>query len=106
MTERKTDILNLRLDAALAKEIDRIAEWRGLTASEVARDLLQYGVAVERDLESEELKRSYDGPRINRKAENTHVSIKAEYRFYTLAELAAIQDDINRGDVVEHRYES
>ena len=59
MAERKTGVLNLRLDQALAREIDRIAEWRGKSASEVARDLLQYGVTVERALEAEELKRPY-----------------------------------------------
>jgi predicted transcriptional regulator len=104
MTERKTDVLNLRLDPSLAKEIDRIAEWRGKTASEVARDLLQYGVAVERDLEAEELKRPYGSPRIDRNAENTRVLIDARYRFYTVAELAAFETDLDEGNVVEHEY--
>lgn len=104
MTERKTDVLNLRLDSSLANEVDRIAEWRGKTASEVARDLLQYGIAVERDLEAEELKKPFTSPRINRNADNTRIVVEARYRFYTVAELAAFDDDIERGDVVEHRY--
>jgi metal-responsive CopG/Arc/MetJ family transcriptional regulator len=104
MTERKSDILNLRLDPALAREIDRIADWRGKTASEVARDLLQYGIAVERDLEAEELKQPFGSPRINRGAENTRVLIEAKYRFYTVAELARFEREIEEGDVVETRY--
>jgi predicted nucleic acid-binding Zn-ribbon protein len=36
--DKKTDVLNLRLDPALAAEIQRIADWRGTSASEIARD--------------------------------------------------------------------
>jgi hypothetical protein len=104
MTERKTDILNLRLDPSLAQEIDRIAEWRGRTASEVARDLLHYGIQAERELEAEELKRPFHGVPIDRSAENVHVVVEARYRFYTVAELSARDDAIERGDVVEHKY--
>jgi hypothetical protein len=88
MTERKTDILNVRLDSALAAEIDRIAGWRGTSASEVARDLMRFGVAVERDLQAEELRRPYGGPPIDRSAENVSVAIEARYRFYTEREVA------------------
>jgi hypothetical protein len=45
--ERKTDVLNLRRDPALAGEIQPIAEWRGTSASEIARELMRHGVAVE-----------------------------------------------------------
>ena len=38
--DKKTDVMNLRLDPALAGEIQRIAEWRGTTASEIARELM------------------------------------------------------------------
>jgi hypothetical protein len=105
MTERKTDILNLRLDPSLAREIDRIAEWRGKSASEVARDLLHYGIAAERDLEAEELKRPFGSSSINRSADNVHVVVEARFRFYTVAELAAIETQIEEGNVIERRYE-
>jgi hypothetical protein len=90
MTERKTDILNLRLDPSLAREIDRIAEWRGKTASEVARDLLQYGIAVERDLEAQELRRPYGVGPVNRHADDVRIKIEAGFHFLSRAELAEI----------------
>ena len=67
-TEKKTDVMNLRLDPALAGEIQRIAEWRGTTASEIARELMRHGVAVERQLEAQELQRSYEYSKIDRDA--------------------------------------
>src|SRR5919106_2658821 len=88
MTDKKTDVLNLRLDAALAKEIDRIAAWRGKTASEVARELLQYGVRVERDLEAQELRRGYEAGSVDRTSENIRVLINAELKFMSYRELA------------------
>ena len=104
MTERKTDILNVRLDPTIAAEIDRIASWRGQSASEVARELLGFGIAVERQLEAEELRRPYGSPPLNRRAENVDVSISAKFRFYTVAELGRIEEDIEMGNVVETRY--
>lgn len=101
MTPRKTDILNVRLDAELAEEIERIAAWRGKTASEVARDLLRLGVSAERDLEAEELKRPYGNARINRNAANVRVVVEAHYRFYTMAEMAEFDQAYETGDVVE-----
>jgi hypothetical protein len=98
MTERKTDVLNLRLDASLAGEIDRIAQWRGKTASEVARELLQYGVAVERDLEAEELRRHYSAGHLDRNAESVRIDIEARYRFLSPPELAAIEAAINEAE--------
>lgn len=102
MTERKTDILNVRLDPALAEEIDRIAEWRGQSASEIARELLKFGIAAERQLEAEELRRPYGSAPIDRNAENVSVLIDAKFRFYTVAERAAFEQAIESGDVVEH----
>jgi hypothetical protein len=94
MTEKKTDVLNLRVDPALSTEIDRIAAWRGKTASEVARDLLQYGVRVERDLEAQELRRAYDRGSVDRNAENVRVVINAELKFLSYRELAdALSED-------------
>ena len=106
MTERKTDMLNVRLDSALAAEIDRIAGWRGKSASEVARDLMRFGVAVERDLQAEELRRPYDSPPINRNARNVRVAIEARYRFYTENEVAELDQEIDNGDAVRMDYES
>lgn len=104
MTERKTDVLNVRLDPTTAAEIDRIAEWRGQSASEIARELLKFGIAVERQLEAEELRRSYGSAPIDRQAENVDVRIDAKFRFYTVADLAQRDRDIEEGNVVEHRY--
>ena len=101
MTERKTDVLNLRLDPSLAAEIDRIAAWRGLSASEVARDLLKLGIEAERHLQAEELRRPYGSPVIDRNAENVRVVVEARYRLFTVAEMAAIYDQLDTGEVVE-----
>ena len=64
---KKTDVLNLRLDPALAAEIQRIAEWRAnRPLSEIARELMRHGVTVERQLEAQELHRPYEHARIER----------------------------------------
>jgi len=104
MTERKTDILNVRLDPTTAAEIDRIAEWRGQSASEIARELLKFGIAVERQLQGEELRRPYGSAPIDRQAENVDVRIDAKFRFFTAADLAHRDQDIEEGNIVEHRY--
>jgi len=104
MTERKTDILNVRLDPTTAAEIDRIAEWRGQSASEIARELLKFGIAVERQLEGEELRRPFGSTPVDRQAENVDVRIEAKFRFYTVAELDQFERDVQEGNVVEHRY--
>jgi hypothetical protein len=87
VTERKTDVLNLRLDASLAREIDRIAEWRGKTASEVARELLTFGVSVERQLEANELQQHYTNRRL-RESENVEIRIEAKLHVLNYRELA------------------
>lgn len=87
MTQRKTDVLNLRLDPSLSEEIDRIAERRKKSASEVARDLLQYGVAVERDLEAAELRMPYTAGPVDRDAVETRVVIEGKFLFYSRREL-------------------
>jgi hypothetical protein len=86
--DKKTDVLNLRLDAPLAAEIQRIAERRGMSASEIARDLIRYGVAVERQLEAQELRRSYDSPRIDRDPTFGYLNLDARWVWYTQEELA------------------
>jgi hypothetical protein len=87
MTERETkrEVLNLRLGEALASEIDRIAERRGTSASEVGRTLLEHGVRVERLLEAQELRRHYaSGPYSRGEGE---IEITARFRPYTRLEL-------------------
>ena len=61
--ERKLrDVLNVRLDEPLAREIRRIASAQGKTESEVARTLLSYGAEVERRLEAQRLRRHHAAP--------------------------------------------
>ena len=49
---RKREILNVRLDEPLARELGRIAAVQGISESEVARTLLGYGIEVIRRLEA------------------------------------------------------
>ena len=53
------DVLNVRVDARLAAEVDRIAGLQETSASEAARKLLQYGIEVARKLEADDLMRPY-----------------------------------------------
>ena len=92
MTERKTDVLNLRLDPSLGKEIERIAEWRGKTASEVARELLTFGVTVERQLEADELRKHYTSRGL-RESENVEIRIDAKLHVLSYRELADRRDN-------------
>ena len=95
MTERKTDVLNIRVDAALAAEIDRIAKWRGTTASEIARELIKLGIRVERQIEAQELKQSYGDSHIDRDADRGYLKVDAEWVWYTLRDLAQQQEDLD-----------
>jgi hypothetical protein len=92
MTERKTDVLNLRLDPGLAREIERIAEWRGKTVSEISRELLTFGVTVERQLEASELQQPYTAGR-SRESENVEIRIDARLHVLSYRELADRQAD-------------
>jgi predicted transcriptional regulator len=92
-SEKKTDVLNLRLDPALAAEIQRIADWRGSTASEIARELMRHGVTVERQLEAQELRRSYENSKIDRQTGSGHLKIEASWEWYTARELAEMEED-------------
>lgn len=93
MTERKTDVLNIRVDAGLAAEIDRIAKWRETTASEIARELIKLGIRVERQIEAQELKQSYEGEHIDRSPDRGYLKVDAEWVWYTLSDLARQQED-------------
>jgi hypothetical protein len=54
--ERKLrEVLNVRLDEPLSREIRRIADVQSRSESEVARQLLAYGAEVERRLEAQRL---------------------------------------------------
>lgn len=93
MTERKTDVLNLRVEPDLAAEIDRIAEWRGATASEIARELIKLGIRAERQLQAQELKRPYQNQRIDRDPERGYLKVDAEWVWYTPAELREMEEE-------------
>jgi hypothetical protein len=54
------EVLNLRIDKALADEVARIASRREASESEVARMLLGWGVEAHRAMEAKELLRPYD----------------------------------------------
>jgi hypothetical protein len=81
------------MDPALAAEIQRIAEWRGTSASEVARELIRHGVAVERQLEAQELRRPYEHSKIERDAERGYLKIQAEWVWYSIRELQEIEEE-------------
>src|SRR5215218_700915 len=83
--DTKREVLNLRLGEGLASEIDRIAERRGKSASEVARELLEHGVTVERQLEAQELRRHYASGLLDRN--EGVVEVSARFRPYTRLEL-------------------
>jgi predicted transcriptional regulator len=89
---KKTDVLNIRMDPALAAEIQRIAEWRGSSASEVARELIRHGVTVERQLEAQELRRPYERSRIERDLDRGYLKIEAEWVWYSWKELQEIEE--------------
>ena len=69
------DVLNVRLDDELSKEIERIAGVMGTTDSEAARQLLQYGIRVQRQLEADDLRRAYNS--------------KPDPRYWKIAEIEA-----------------
>lgn len=93
--DKKSDVLNLRLDSALLGEIQRMAEWRGVSASEMARDLMRHGVAVERQLEAQELHRPYDQTRIERDPDRGYLRIEARWVWFTAKEIAERQAELD-----------
>jgi len=95
MTERKTDVLNIRVDAALAAEIDRIAKWRETSASEIARELIKLGIRVERQIEAQELKQAYGDSRIDRDTERGHLKVDAAWVWYTPRDLAQQREELD-----------
>jgi hypothetical protein len=55
-----SETLNLRIEPALAREIERIAKARGVSDSEAARSLLGLGVDADRKIEAARLNLPYD----------------------------------------------
>jgi hypothetical protein len=87
MTPKKqslSGVLNLRVDDALSREIDRIAAVEGTSASEAARKLLGHGVEVQRQVEASYLRLPYSLDR-----ENTpgRIEIEAAWKPYSPREL-------------------
>lgn len=72
------------LAEGLAAEIERVAQRRGVSASEVAREMLEHGVKVERQIEAQELQRPYEYGLFDRS--QGELTIKASFRFYTRLE--------------------
>jgi hypothetical protein len=56
---RLKEVLNVRLDVPLARELGRIAATEGRSESEVARTLLGYGIEVVRRLEADAFRRPF-----------------------------------------------
>ena len=88
--KRLREVLNVRLDAPLARELARIAGARGQSESEAARSLLRYGIEVQRRLETQDLAVPFGW---EREPEDepwpSIVEITAKYRPMTNAEIDA-----------------
>src|SRR6516162_2281625 len=87
MTEKKTQlrgVLNLRVDEALSREIERIAAEHGTSASEMARQLIRHGVEVERQVQASKLRLPYDWDMQKMRG---RVVIQAEWKAYTRREV-------------------
>jgi hypothetical protein len=92
MTEKKqglSGVLNLRVDDALSREIDRIAEVDGTSASEAARKLLGYGVEVQRQIEASLLRLPYDH---DPGASPGRIVIDAAWKRYSPRELWEVEE--------------
>jgi hypothetical protein len=87
MTDKKeslTKVLNVRVDEALSREIDRIAQVEGVSASEAARKLIGFGVDVQRQVEASYLRLPYT---LDRATTEGRVVIDAGWKPYTTREL-------------------
>jgi DNA-binding transcriptional regulator/RsmH inhibitor MraZ len=90
--EKLHGTLNLRIGGKLESEIERIAEAGGKTASETARQLLAYGVEVERRLEAQRLMQHHESEFGVDVA--GRIVISAEFVPYTWREAAEIQAEL------------
>jgi Ribbon-helix-helix protein, copG family len=87
MTDKKqalSDVLNVRVDEPLAREVARIAERQGVAVSEVARQLIRHGVEVERQAEASLLKLPYAWDISKMRG---RIVIEANWEPYTRAEV-------------------
>lgn len=87
MTPKKqslSGVLNLRVDDALSREIDRIAAVEGTSASEAARKLLGHGVEVQRQVEASYLRLPYS---LDREKTSGRIVIEAAWKPYSRREL-------------------
>jgi hypothetical protein len=87
MTTKKqslSGVLNLRVDDALSREIDRIAAVEGTSASEAARKLLGHGVEVQRQVEASYLRLPYS---LDREKTPGRIVIEALWKPYSRREL-------------------
>jgi len=92
MTEKKQslrDVLNIRVDEALSREVDRIAKVEGTSASEAARKLIGYGVEVQRQVEASYLRLPYA---LDREKVEGRVVV-AHWKPYTPRELWELEND-------------
>ena len=92
MTAKKTfsGVLNLRVDEALSREIERIAKVEKTSASEAARKLLGHGVEVQRQVEASFLRLPYT---LDRETTEGRIVIEAEWKPYTQRELWEMEDE-------------
>ena len=95
MADKKTlsGVLNLRVDDALSREIDRIATVEGLSASEAARKLLSYGVEVQRQVEASFLRLPYS---LDREKTEGRIVVEAAWKPYSRRELWEQEQEIER----------
>ena len=87
MTEKKQalkDVLNVRVDEALSREIERIAQVEGVSASEAARKLIGHGVEVQRQVEASYLRLPYT---LDRETTEGRVVIEAAWKPFSQREL-------------------
>jgi hypothetical protein len=87
--ENLTEVLNLRMDPRLSEEVERLAARRGMTGSEVARELLAHGVQVERLLEAQELQRPFTATPFDR--DKGRIIIEARFEWYSNRELQEME---------------
>ena len=93
MTEKKqslSGVLNLRIDDALSREVERIAKVDDTSSSEAARKLLAFGVEVQRRVEASYLRLPYT---LNVAETPGRVVINAEWKPYTSRELWEMEDE-------------
>ena len=92
MTDKKqplSGVLNVRVDEALSREIDRIAKVEETSASEAARKLIGLGVEVQRQVEASYLRLPYT---LDRETTAGRIVISAEWKPYTPRELWELEE--------------